>query len=469
MKNWMWIIFCCSALSGHSGVITWTNVAGGNWSNPQNWNPNQVPTTNDVALITNGGTYTVVVDTNNLSVSNLTVGAGIASMGEQTLLSTNLQFNVFLQMNINGQLLVTNGGALYLSVGGIHYSGREILSASSVLVDHGGNLTCSNVLVDADMQIQNGGVLNFYYSSVGYESTGSNVTVINGGIINAVEGLEVSGNYGFGYTYAATFDGPLTVAGGGVLNVIDTVYINAPVTIDFDGVLNISSGAELGIFDSVTNAGTINLTNSEILMIGYSATFIGDPRGLFPLGAMNNLPGGLINLQGQCSIYGADYASYYGGVQTNDFFGTLTNSGVIIASGTNSIDTAVLDNSDGMITNFSGQLTLSTLPTTVSNTYIGEFYCEEGATMNLNGMPILIGAPNLRFSATPVVSNGLIFRGGGGTAWGTYVVLQSTNPTIPFSNWTPIATNAFDSQGGFVYTNVPVTGSPGDFFIFKEH
>ena len=89
--------------------------------------------------------------------------------------------------------------------------------------------------------------------------------------------------------------------------------------------------------------------------------------------------------------------------------------------------------------------------------------------MNLNGVTNLAGSPNLLLSTSPVVSNGLIFRGGGGTAWGTYVVLQSTNPTIPFSNWTPIATNIFDGEGGFVFTNVPVAGSPGDFFIFKEH
>lgn len=479
IKNWILIVFCCWAFSGHGSVITWTNVAGGNWSNPQNWNPNQVPSTNDVALITTGGTYTVVVDPYSVSVSNLTVGAGAATAGVQTLLSTNLPDNyhyyVTVQININGQLLVTNGGAIFLTGSPypyLYFGPSKTLSAGNVLVDQGGNLTCSNLLVEGDMQIQNGGVLNFYYSSVGAQyivSTVSNATVINGGIVNASQGVQEEGTDA--YYELATFNGPLILTNGGTLNVIDAVTCNAPLAIDSGGIVNIGPARVLVAYEIVTNSGTINLTNGTFWLIGYATTTIGEPEFFYELGNLYNLAGGLINLQGQSAIRGADdwYSPY---PQTNGFWGTVINAGVIVASGTNTINTTFLDNSDGTITNFSGQLDLSLLPPTPSTTFDGEFFCEEGATMNLKNVysvSNLVGAPNLLFSATPIVSDGLIFKGGGGTAWGTYVVLQSTNPRAPLPSWTPIATNAFDGEGGFVFTNVPVAGSPGNFFIFKEH
>jgi hypothetical protein len=36
-----------------SDTITWTNTSGGWWVVPANWSPNQVPSTNDIAVITN--------------------------------------------------------------------------------------------------------------------------------------------------------------------------------------------------------------------------------------------------------------------------------------------------------------------------------------------------------------------------------------------------------------------------------
>src|ERR1043165_1485090 len=63
--------------------ITWTNAAGGNWSNPANWNSGAgpVPGSGDNALITTDGTYTVTLDV-NATVASLTLGG---STGTQTL------------------------------------------------------------------------------------------------------------------------------------------------------------------------------------------------------------------------------------------------------------------------------------------------------------------------------------------------------------------------------------------------
>ncbi len=48
-----------------------------------------------------------------------------------------------------------------------------------------------------------------------------------------------------------------------------------------------------------------------------------------------------------------------------------------------------------------------------------------------------------------------------------YLVLTSTNIAQPLSNWTPIETNAFNSDGMFDYTNFIAPGSPHLFIDVK--
>src|SRR5437867_1236488 len=62
-----------SCASVRAADLVWTNTAGGNWSVAANWSPNQAPSTNDTAWITNNGTYTVTVNT-SITVSNLFLG-----------------------------------------------------------------------------------------------------------------------------------------------------------------------------------------------------------------------------------------------------------------------------------------------------------------------------------------------------------------------------------------------------------
>ncbi|MGH7979524.1 MAG: immunoglobulin domain-containing protein, partial [Limisphaerales bacterium] len=63
--------------------------------------------------------------------------------------------------------------------------------------------------------------------------------------------------------------------------------------------------------------------------------------------------------------------------------------------------------------------------------------------------------------------NELVLTGGGGTTNGAYYVLTSTNLMAPLDQWTPIATNQFDSQGQFSFTN-PIATNAARFFILKQ-
>ena len=74
---------------------------------------------------------------------------------------------------------------------------------------------------------------------------------------------------------------------------------------------------------------------------------------------------------------------------------------------------------------------------------------------------------DFREASLPRVDGGFILSGIGGTNNGTYYVLATTNLLVPLTNWTHIATNQFDSPGGFIFTNTAQTNAPQEFYILQ--
>src|ERR1043166_5155143 len=109
--------------------IYWTNTAGGNWTTSANWSPNQVPGTNDNALIVSNGTYTVTVNANT-TVSNVTAGA---VLGTQTLAIPSAT------LTVNGTGLLDTNATLSLSGGTV--AGNGTLTLNGQLNWTSGNLT----------------------------------------------------------------------------------------------------------------------------------------------------------------------------------------------------------------------------------------------------------------------------------------------------------------------------------------
>jgi hypothetical protein len=66
-----------------------------------------------------------------------------------------------------------------------------------------------------------------------------------------------------------------------------------------------------------------------------------------------------------------------------------------------------------------------------------------------------------------VLSGGnLVLSGSNGSPGTNYYVLASTNLALPFANWQRVATNVFDQNGGFRFTNDAST-EPSEFFILQ--
>jgi len=124
------VVFSLLAAAGDSraDTITWTNLSGGNWSRAANWDPNQVPSTNDTALITAGGTYFVRWDV-SITVSNLSVGG---DSGVQTLFMSGAG------LSLSGSGTITSNGVIYLADGALNSTGP--LTVEGTFIWSGGSL-----------------------------------------------------------------------------------------------------------------------------------------------------------------------------------------------------------------------------------------------------------------------------------------------------------------------------------------
>ena len=417
------------ALSGntvHSATITWTNTSGGNWSAAANWNPHQVPTNTDTALITAPGTYTVTFDFNAAPGSFypvVTVGAGGGAAGVQTLAVTNFTFTFT-------NLLVGKGGVLTAS--GAHV-GQVV--GQSLTVTNGGLLNCTNSGFASAVLVANSGSFN----GLGNDSFNSSLTVATGGILN-----DVTVNIPQGAT--------VTVASGGTMN------LTAP-----SGSYGILNG-------SLVNYGTLNFTNG-----GFNLAY--QMLGLWAGGILNQ-PGGQLNLNGGVSFVENGYSS--GGISTIDttYFtnkGTLTQT---TGSSNSVVTVAAVDNSQGTITNLSGVLALATVGTNL----VGDFFAapgaaiqlyaiNNGATVTLPGTPLVIsGGGSVQFwsgilyYATNIVPNldlksGLLILG---PAFQGGSVTNLTLDGIRLTNSVTV-TGRFNATNGYLNGNISIAGG-GAFF-----
>src|SRR5215469_10634756 len=105
-----------------SSTIAWTNTAGGNWSSVTNWDPNQLPGTNDTAVITTNGTYTVILD-EATTIGGLDLGG---TDGTQTLsIVSRIE-----SLTLNGPGFISTSGVLNLGSAYINGSGPLTVSGT---------------------------------------------------------------------------------------------------------------------------------------------------------------------------------------------------------------------------------------------------------------------------------------------------------------------------------------------------
>jgi hypothetical protein len=200
-------------------VISWTNTSNGNWGVAANWSPNQVPSTNDTAVITNAGIYTVTLNLDP-TIAGLVLGG---QSGTQTVATA-------------GHTLTLNGSGL------IHRRGWLLLS--------GGAISGSNqISLDGGLAWQSGAL-----------DTNTAVSVTTNGQVN----LASAGNYAKLLYGRLTNDGTVTWQSYGNLGIGGTLHNRTGAL--FDAQVNnrsiVKSGANAllindGVFRKSTSASSI--------------------------------------------------------------------------------------------------------------------------------------------------------------------------------------------------------------------
>jgi autotransporter-associated beta strand protein len=82
------------------------------------------------------------------------------------------------------------------------------------------------------------------------------------------------------------------------------------------------------------------------------------------------------------------------------------------------------------------------------------------------GVLAVASSPTLppNFGGFKLAGNNLIFSGSNGVPGWPCVVLTTTNLALPLSDWTRLATNAFNASGGFSFTNSVNATAPQNFY-----
>ena len=315
MKTFAFAFFFTALASLHAATVAWNNTAGGNWSNPANWTPNQVPTSSDTAIITASGNYTVTLDA-AATVAGLALGAGDNTIQVFSLNQNALSVNGNVTVNSGGDFRPdggifngTNGGAIYSGAlvdswgqlaGTITFTEDSVvtltgplvtnaLSRLNVLTNYGTiNWTNTDLYGRSGLQIYNYGLWdaqtnNTFYGAgatfnnygtflksfgpaSGYSLLDDNLTFNNFGIVNdGMGGLGIYHGTGTG-SFSSAANSDIFFKGTTPYILTGNIYVNGPGY--FQGKITGSNAVVNGTMTcpgDLTLAGILTLANSSAL------------------------------------------------------------------------------------------------------------------------------------------------------------------------------------------------------------
>jgi len=242
--------------------------------------------------------------------------------------------------------------------------------------------------------------------------------------------------------------GTLALNGTGSINQTPVITVAAGATLDAsartDGTLTLSSGQTLNGFGTVK--GVLAIT-------GFSTVAPGSVAGL-----------GVLTVTSSATLGGTNVMKLDQTSGTNDVLsvgGTLTYGGTL------------------NVTNLSGTLAAgNSFKLFNASTYAGSFNTTNlpvlGSSLVWNTSALANGILNVMSKPAPHITGfslsgtNLVFSGTNGWANGTYELLTSTNVALPLTEWTAIATNAFDSNGQFNLTNGINPDAPQQFYLLAQ-
>ncbi len=282
-----------------------------------------------------------------------------------------------------------------------------------------------------------------------FDDTGSNnpVILLTGMLQPGGVTVNATRNYTFGGSGSLTGGMSLTKSGAGIL------------------ALNTSNGFAGGV---TVSGGTLQVNNTNGSATGASQVFVTSGATLSGSGII----GGSTTVEDGATLAPGNNP---GGLRFNSDLGVSDAAILQFGLGTNSVPVAVSGNLDlGGVVNISdiggfglGTFNLFTYGGALSLGALTVASAPSGYVCSVNTSTpgaVSLVVTQMQFNQVNITAGGLVAGGSGGTPGGTYIVLWSTDVTLPSSQWTPVATNQFDGAGGFSFTNTVSPGAGQNFF-----
>ena len=192
------------------------------------------------------------------------------------------------------------------------------------------------------------------------------------------------------------------------------------------------------------------------LAIGNSSGAGSNTVGLIPTGAAGNLKGATNGFGGVTNFVVVRIEHVAGAANDNAYLfvnPALNTEPAVSSAGASSLNG--FDFSFNQLRVFAGGQSSAAQPyaeIVVDEYRLGESYADV-APFTVSNPP-----PTVAFEITNafLAPGGIVLSGHGGSNQGSYLVLATTQLTVPLTNWTPIATNTFDANGNFTATNATV-------------
>ena len=410
-----------------AGTIAWANAAGGNWSNPANWNGGVVPGPTDIAVITLPGTYAVAFDVSD-TIAGLQLGG---SSGTQKLVisSRTLGLSAGSQVNSNG--VISLSGATLNGPGSITNSGQLLVQGTTALNSAVATAATSMIRV------------------LGASALGTGNLTVASGFTNNGTIILTDSTSSYGAVLHVT-SGTLTNAAGAVIDV--QVGTNGTRNLDAQlsnqGTLTVGHALALTKASAVhANSGTINVNAKlTIQQSGASPSFTNS--GSIVIGSTDTL-----------AVTGGTFA-YSGGTISGGAW--TIGSATVSASQDFSTATSVLSLTNST---WGGSGTLTIAPSTVLTigaTTINAALVNQGA-LTVNGPSAFNGAvtnaagATVRIQGNAALGTGNLTVANGFTNNGAIVL---TDTTSSYGALLTVTTGALDNAaGGTIASNVGTLGT----------
>ena len=429
-----------------AGTIAWSNAAGGNWSNPANWNGGVIPGPTDIALITLPGTYTVTFDAND-TIGGLQLGG---SSGTQTLAISSKVLGLAAGSTINANGVVSLSGATVNGPGTVTNAG-QVTARSSTTINAG--WVNQNALFIEGVSALNGTVSTGAASLIRVQGNNS----LGTGNLTIASGFTNNGTIAFSDTLGAfgavlhVTSGTLTNAAGALID--SRVGANGTRTFDAQlnnqGTLTVSQPLALTKASAVhSNGGTINVNAKlTIQQSGVSPSFT-NTGGSIPIGTSDTV------------VVSGGTFGYSGGTISG---GVLSiSSATVNAAQSFSTATTVLKLAS---VTWGGAGTLTIAPstslmigsTTINSALVNQATLTVTGTGNLNGTVTNAAGASLRVQGNNSLGTGNLTVANGFTNDGTIVL---TDTLGSFGAVLAITAGALDNAaGGTILSDVGAGGT----------